>query len=85
MYAFEGPHQEAMTRLQVSGRQQVGVGGSEAKTSECKVRVSHTTFCWGGGVSVTPRTLSPCAGRSYWPGPAHLKREVAWGCSIVSS
>lgn len=49
MYAFEGPHQEAMTRLQVSGRQQVGVGGSEAKTSECKVRVSHTTFCWGGG------------------------------------
>lgn len=51
MYAFEGPHQEAMTRLQVSGRQQVGVGGSETNTSECKVRVSHTTFCWGGCVS----------------------------------
>lgn len=60
MYAFEGPHQEAMTRLQVSGRQQVGVGGSEAKTSECKVRVSHTTFCWGGGLSYTKNLVSLC-------------------------
>lgn len=55
-------------------------GGPEAKTSECKFRVSHTTFCWDEGCSVLH--LEPCltcAGRSYWPGGAHLNW---WGMSF---
>lgn len=57
MCAFEGLHREAMTGLQSVWEAAGGSGGSEAKTSKCKFRVSHTAFCWGGGLLCYTKSL----------------------------